>query len=112
MYADTITDSMRRAIDETNRRRAVQEAYNEEHGITPQTIKKAVRDLISISKDIAREEKEYEKDPESMSRKELEKLIGEVEKQMRKAAAELNFEAAAELRDKMIRLKNHLQGLD
>ena len=112
MYADTITDSMRRAIDETNRRRAVQEAYNEEHGITPQTIKKAVRDLISISKDIAREEKEYEKDPESMSRKELEKLIGEVEKQMRKAAAELNFEAAAELRDKMIRLKKHLQGLD
>ncbi len=112
MYADTITDSMRRAIDETNRRREVQEAYNEEHGITPQTIKKAVRDLISISKDIAREEKEYEKDPESMSRKELEKLIGEVEKQMRKAAAELNFEAAAELRDKMIRLKKHLQGLD
>ncbi len=112
MYADTITDSMRRAIDETNRRRTVQEAYNEEHGITPQTIKKAVRDLISISKDIAREEKEYEKDPESMSRKELEKLIGEVEKQMRKAAAELNFEAAAELRDKMIRLKKHLQGLD
>ena len=112
MYADTITDSMRRAIDETNRRRAVQEAYNEEHGITPQTIKKAVRDLISISKDIAREEKEYEKDPESMSRKELEKLIGKVEKQMRKAAAELNFEAAAELRDKMIRLKKHLQGLD
>lgn len=112
MYADSITDSMRRAIDETERRRALQEKYNQEHGITPQTIRKAVRDLISISKDIAKEEKEFEKDPESMSRKELEKLVGEVEKQMRKAAAELNFEAAAELRDKMIHLKKHLQSLD
>ena len=107
MYADTMTDSMRMAIEETNRRRAVQEAYNEEHHITPQTIKKAVRDLISISKkaDIA----EAQKDPESMSRRELEKWIQETEKKMRKAAADLNFEAAVELRDQMIRLKQQLQ---
>ena len=112
MYADTVTDSMRSAIEETERRRRLQQEYNEEHGITPQTIKKAVRDLISISKEIAKEEKEYEKDPESMSRDELEKLIGEVQKKMKKAAAELNFEAAAELRDKMIHLKKYLQDLD
>lgn len=109
MYADVITDSMRMAIDETQRRRAVQEAYNEEHGITPQTIKKAVRDIISISKAVAKNEMEFEKDPESMSRKELEKLVGEVQKQMKQAAAELNFEAAADLRDKMITLKKQLQ---
>ena len=105
MYADKITDSMRVAIDETMRRRKVQQAYNEEHGITPTTIKKSVRDLISISKKVAQEEMEFEKDPESMSQKELEKLIKDVTKKMQKAAAELNFEAAAELRDKMINLK-------
>ena len=112
MYADHMTDSMKAAIEETNRRRLIQQKYNEEHGITPQTIKKAVRDLISISKAVAREESEFEKDPESMSRKELEKLIGEVQKKMQKAAADLNFEAAAELRDKMIGLKNMLQNMD
>jgi len=111
MYADTVTDSMHRAISETERRRAIQMQYNEEHGITPQTIKKAVRDLISISKKVA-EELRMEKDPESMSREELEKLINDVSKQMRKAAAELNFEAAAELRDKMIELKQMLIELD
>ncbi len=110
MYADVITDSMRGAMEETMRRRELQQAYNEEHGITPQTIKKAVRDLISISKAVAKEEKELEKDPESMSREELEKLIGEeLQKQMKKAAAELNFEAAATLRDRMISLKKYLQ---
>lgn len=105
MYADTITDSMRVAIEETKRRRKVQQAYNEEHGITPKTIEKSVRDLISISKKVAQEEMEFEKDPESMSRQELEKLIKDVTKKMQKAAAELNFEAAAELRDKMVQLK-------
>ena len=105
MYADTMTDSMRLAIQETERRRAVQMAYNEEHGITPKTIQKSVRDLISRSKKVAAEEMRMEKDPESMSRKELEKLAKDIEKQMKKAAAELNFEAAAELRDKMIELK-------
>ena len=112
MYADMITDSMRIALDETNRRREIQMKYNEEHGITPQTIKKAVRDLISISRAIAAEEVKFEKDPESMSRKELEKLIGEVQKKMQKAATELNFEAAAELRDKMLELKKKLQELE
>ena len=112
MYADTVTDSMHRAISETERRRAIQMQYNEEHGITPQTIKKAVRDLISISKKVAAEELRMAKDPESMSREELEKLINDVSKQMRKAAAELNFEAAAELRDKMIELKKMLQEVD
>ena len=112
MYADVITDSMRGAMEETMRRRELQQAYNEEHGITPQTIKKAVRDLLSISKEVAKEEKELEKDPESMSREELEKLIGEVHKQMKKAAAELNFEAAATLRDRMISLKKYLQEMD
>ena len=112
MYADTITDSMHRAISETERRRAIQMQYNEEHGITPQTIKKAVRDLISISKKVAAEELCMAKAPESMSREELEKLINDVSKQMRKAAAELNFEAAAELRDKMVELKQVLQEMD
>ena len=112
MYADTITDSMRQAMDETQRRREIQMAYNEEHGITPTTIKKSVRDLISISKKVAAEEMRMEKDPESMSRKELEKLIKELEKQMRRAAADLNFEAAAKLRDKMTELKKQLQDLD
>lgn len=112
MYADNMTDSMRRAIEETGRRRQIQQKYNEEHGITPQTIKKAVRDLISISKEIAQEEVRFEKDPESMTKKELEKLIGEVQKKMQKAAADLNFEAAAELRDKMIELKKQLQEIE
>ncbi len=112
MYADSMTDSMKTAIDETARRRQIQMKYNEEHGITPQTIKKAVRDLISISKTIAKEEIAFEKDPESMSREELEKLIGAIQKQMKKAAADLNFEAAAELRDKMIELKKQLEELD
>ena len=112
MYADQITDSMQSAIDETNRRRSIQEKYNEEHHITPQSIKKAVRDLISISKVIAKEELRFEKDPESMNRKELEKLIAGVEKQMKKAAADLNFEAAAELRDKMVELKVKLKELE
>ncbi|MFR7359426.1 MAG: excinuclease ABC subunit UvrB [Dorea longicatena] len=109
MYADTITDSMRAALDETQRRREVQMAYNEEHGITPKTIQKAVRDLISVSRKVAASELQVEKDPESMSEKELEKLIKELEKQMKKAAADLNFEAAAELRDKLIELKKTLQ---
>ena len=112
MYADTITDSMRIAIDETMRRRSMQQQYNEEHGITPTTIKKAVRDLISISKEVAETEDRMMKDPESMSKKELEKLVKDVEKQMRAAAADLNFEMAAELRDKMIELKKNLAELD
>lgn len=112
MYADNVTDSMRAAITETNRRREIQQRYNEEHGITPQTIKKAVRDLISISKTIAKEEVRFEKDPESMSRQELEKLVKDVEKQMKKAAADLNFEAAAELRDRMVELKGRLRDFD
>ena len=112
MYADKITDSMKRAMDETERRRAIQMKYNEEHGITPQTIKKAVRDLISVSKKIVTEELRMEKDPESMSKEELEKWIQKVSKQMKKAAAELNFEAAMELRDKMMELKQKLQEFD
>ncbi len=109
MYADTITDSMRAAIDETNRRRAIQEAYNEEHGITPTTIKKAVRDLISITKVAEKTVNELEKDPESMDEKELTKLISKLKKQMQKAAAELDFETAAMLRDQMMELKKHLE---
>ncbi len=112
MYADNMTDSMRAAIQETNRRREIQNKYNEEHGITPQTIKKAVRELISISKVIAKEEVNFEKDPESMSREELEKLIAKVQKKMKQAAADLNFEAAADLRDKMAELKRQLADMD
>ena len=108
MYADNMTDSMKTAITETERRRKVQMAYNEEHGITPQTIKKSVRDLISISKKVAAEELRMEKDPESMSAEELQKLIKDITKQMKKAAAELNFEMAAELRDKLVELKKRL----
>ena len=109
MYADTMTDSMRYAIDETNRRRSIQDAYNKEHGITPTTIKKAVRDIISIHKELAKEEAAFAKDPESMDAKELGKLIDDVNKKMRKAAAELDFETAAQLRDRMIELKKHLE---
>ena len=112
MYADVMTDSMRKAIQETERRRSIQEAYNKEHGITPTTIKKAVRDLITVSKVVAETEAKLKKDPESMNRKELTKLITKVEKQMREAAASLNFEQAAELRDKMIELKKNLEELD
>ena len=112
MYADKITDSMRNAIDETARRRKVQQAYNEEHGITPKTIQKSVRELIAISKKVAAEEMNFKEDPESMSKKELEKLIADIQKKMQKAATELNFEAAAEYRDKMITLKNMLRDFD
>lgn len=111
MYADNMTDSMRKAISETERRRAIQEEYNKAHGITPTTIKKAVRDLIAVSKAVAKTEDKLKKDPESMSSKELTKLISQVEKQMRAAAADLNFEQAAELRDKMIELKKNLEEL-
>ena len=109
MYADSVTDSMRVAIDETMRRRAIQEEYNKEHNITPTTIKKAVRDLISITKEAAKTAENLEKDPESMSSEELKKLIGKLQKQMQKAAADLNFEAAAELRDQMLELKKYLE---
>ena len=108
MYADVMTDSMRNAIEETNRRREIQKAYNKEQGITPTTIKKAVRDLIAVSKAVAETEVKLKKDPESMSKKELKNLISQLEKQMRQAAADLNFEQAAELRDKMIELKKNL----
>ena len=112
MYADVITDSMDNAIKETNRRRKIQQDYNEANNITPQTIKKAVRDTISISKQIAEEELRFEKDPESMSRREIEKLILTVDKQMRKAAAELDFESAAEYRDKLKELRKNLESLE
>ncbi|BBF44832.1 excinuclease ABC subunit B [Lachnospiraceae bacterium KM106-2] len=111
MYADKITDSMRKALSETERRRQIQQKYNEEHGITPQTIKKAVRDLISISKKAEQTKRDLEKDPESMSKKELEALVKKIEKEMKKAAAELNFESAAELRDQLIHLKKMLTSL-
>ena len=111
MYADNMTESMEKAISETERRRAIQEAYNREHGITPTTIKKAVRDLIAVSKKVAETEVKLKKDPESMNRKELTRVIAQVEKQMRAAAADLNFEQAAELRDKMLELKKNLEEL-
>ena len=110
MYADTITDSIRSAIDETRRRRAIQQKYNEEHHITPKTIHKKVSDLISIARDVAADEKKLEKDPESMSPSEIEKLIRKLEKQMKTAAAELNFEMAAELRDRIVELRKFLNG--
>ena len=111
MYADKITDSMKNAIGETERRRAIQQEYNEAHGITPTTIKKAVRDLISVSKKVAEEELNFKKDPESMSREELEKLIADIQKKMKKAAGDLNFELAAQYRDQMVQLKTMLQEL-
>ena len=107
-----MTDSMKKATQETERRRNIQEAYNKEHGITPTTIKKAVRDLITVSKAVAETEVKLKKDPESMSQKELEKLIADLTKQMKKAAAELNFEAAAELRDKLVELKKMLNDME
>ncbi|WP_394523070.1 excinuclease ABC subunit UvrB [Lacrimispora sp. JR3] len=112
MYADHITDSMRVAIEETNRRRAIQQKYNEEHGITPTTIKKSVRDLIAISKAAIEKEEDFKKDPESMDAKELEKLAKELTKKMHQAAAELNFEEAAKLRDRMVQVKKMLQEMD
>ncbi len=112
MYADKITESMQRAMDETARRRQLQQAYNEEHGITPTTIQKSVRELISVSKKVAQEEMNFRKDPESMDRKELTKLVGDIQKKMQKAATDLNFEAAAEYRDKMIELKNMLRDME
>lgn len=111
MYADTMTESMEKAISETERRREIQKAYNKEHGITPKTIQKSVRELISISKDIAHKEMQFKKDPEEMDKAELEKLIADIQKKMQKAAAELNFEAAAEYRDKMVELKQMLREL-
>ncbi len=112
MYADNMTDSMRAAVEETQRRRQLQQKYNEEHGITPTTIKKAVRDLISISKAADVIDKRLGKDLESMDKKEIEKLISEVTKKMHQAAAELNFELAAQLRDEMVELKKHLAELE
>ncbi len=112
MYADKITPSMDRAISETQRRRRIQDAYNQEHGITPQTIKKAVRELIRISTKADAGMEDLEKDPEYMSREELEKQLQKIMKRMNQAAAELNFEAAAELRDKMIEWKKILQNLE
>ncbi len=112
MYADTITDSMRVAIEETKRRRQIQQAYNEEHHITPTTIKKAVRDLISISQAAEGVTNEVTKDPESMDEKELKKLVKELTKKMHQAAAELNFEEAAILRDRMVEIKKMLLQLE
>ena len=109
MYADVITDSMRHAIDETNRRRSIQEAYNEEHGITPQTIKKSVRDLIAISRKVEESKGKLKKDPESMSIKEIKDLLEKLNKRMKRAAAELDFETAADLRDQQIELKKYLR---
>ena len=109
MYADSVTDSMKRTIVETNRRRGIQQKYNEEHGITPTTIRKAVRELVTISKKVADTQLALEKDPESMSDQELKKLISEVKKKMEKAAADLDFESAAMLRDQMLELKKHLE---
>ena len=109
MYADTITDSMNTAITETNRRRRLQQAYNEEHGIKPETIRKAVRDLISITHEAESAGSKLSKDPESMSEKELKALITRIRKQMERAATNLDFETAAELRDKMLELKKYLE---
>ncbi len=108
MYADNMTDSMRMAIDETNRRREIQMRYNEENGITPQTIRKKVRDLISISEKAVKVTNGIEKDYESMSKKELEKMIAQLTKKMHTAAAELNFEKAAELRDEIQKIRKEL----
>ena len=109
MYADVMTDSMNAAITETNRRRRIQQAYNEEHGIKPATIKKAVRDLISISHEAEKAERKLTKDPESMSQSELTTLISKIKRQMERAAANLDFESAAQLRDQMLELRGHLE---
>ena len=112
MYADEITDSMKNAIDETNRRRALQMKYNEEHGITPETIQKEVRDLISISKQVDKQINDIEKDPESMDRKEIEELINKVKRRMDQAATDLDFETAIEMRDRLTTLKTELEKMD
>jgi excinuclease ABC subunit B len=112
MYADTITDSMEKAISETNRRREIQQAYNEAHGITPKTIQKAVRDLISISSAASESKEDFVKDVESMSYKELNAMIKKLTKQMHSAAAELDFEKAAELRDKLLELKKQVREIE
>ena len=111
MYADTITDSMRAAMEETKRRREIQKEYNEKNNITPTTIKKAVRDLISISKTVEKIGSQLEKDLESMNAKEMNQLIKEVTKKMHQAAAELNFEEAAVLRDELVKIKKQLESL-
>ncbi len=112
MYADKRTDSMDKAISETERRRKIQDAYNKEHGITPQTIKKAVRELIRISSKADAGMEELQKDPEYMSEEELQKQIAKIMKKMNQAAAELNFELAASLRDQMIKMKKILQEME
>jgi excinuclease ABC subunit B len=112
MYADTITESMQKAIDETERRRKIQQAYNEKHHITPKTIQKAVQDVIAVSKQVAAEEKDMERQPEEMSVDELKKYIDRIRDKMQKAATDLNFEAAAEYRDRMIELKNMLRDME
>ena len=111
MYADNMTDSMRLAITETARRRQIQQAYNKEHGITPTTIQKSVRELISISKEIAKEEMQLERGAEEMTKDELEKHIADIRKKMEKAAGDLNFEAAAEYRDRLVQLKEMLRDM-
>jgi excinuclease ABC subunit B len=111
MYAERETDSMRKAVSETNRRRQIQNEYNIKHGITPTSIQKKVRDLISISKRVEQNIQDMEKDMESMSKQELNDLVKRITKQMHTAAAELNFELAAELRDKMMEAKKHLLNL-
>jgi excinuclease ABC subunit B len=112
MYADHITDSMNKAISETNRRRAIQSKYNEEHGITPTTIQKKVRELIRISKKADKDYYKMDKDPESMSKKELEAVVKKITKDMHTAAAELNFELAAELRDRLLEIKKQLNDIE
>ena len=112
MYADTVTESMQKAIEETNRRRKIQQKYNEDHGITPTTIQKAVRDLIAITKAAVESEEDFRKEPESMDERELNQLVKELTKKMHQAAAELNFEEAAKLRDRMIEAKKALLDLE
>lgn len=112
MYADTVTESMQKAIDETERRRKIQQAYNEKHHITPKTIQKAVQDVIAVSKQVAADEKDMERQPEEMSADELKKYINKIRDKMEKAATDLNFEAAAEYRDRMIELKNMLRDME
>ena len=112
MYADKRTDSMDKAISETERRRKIQDAYNKEHGITPLTIKKAVRELIRISSKADAGMEELQKDPEYMSEEELQKQIAKIMKKMNQAAAELNFELAASFRDQMIKMKKILQEME
>ena len=109
MYADNMTESMQKAIDETARRRAIQQKYNEEHGITPQTIRKAVRDVIEVTTKVEAEVDEYEgKDLLELTKKELSEYASKLEKEMRKAAADLLFERAAVLRDRLLEVRAKL----